>query len=280
MSKHRVVIEPGSGSQHYWSDLWQYRGLLLFLAWRDVMVRYKQTAIGILWAFLRPMLTIGAMWFIGWLFGSNVPEGTPRILLVCAAVLPWQFFATSFSETANSLINNSNLLTKVYFPRLILPFSTVLVSLIDFVVALVILAVLMSWYTYLPGIEVLLLPVFLLLTLLSSIGIGLLIASLNVKYRDFRYVVPFIVQFGLYITPVAFSSQDVFNNPSIPEVLKYLYACNPMVAVIDGFRYCLFGASQAIHWPGFFLSFGITVVLLIVGLVHFRRTERGFADII
>jgi lipopolysaccharide transport system permease protein len=280
MVMQRVVIEPGSGSQHYWRDLWQYRGLLLFLAWRDVMVRYKQTAIGILWAVLRPVLTIGAMWFIGWLFGSTVPEGTPRILMVCAATLPWQFFATSFSETANSLISNSNLLTKVYFPRLILPFSTVLVSAIDFAVAFLIMVVLMVIHAYLPGPEVFLLPVFILLTLVSSLGIGLLIASLNVKYRDFRYVVPFIVQFGLYVTPVAFSSQDIFNNPGIPAVMKYLYACNPMVAVIDGFRYCLFGAAQTIHWPGFITSCCISLLLLFIGIRHFRRTERGFADII
>lgn len=280
MSRQRVIIEPGSGSQHYWGDLWQYRGLLLFLAWRDVMVRYKQTAIGLLWALLRPVLTIGAMWFIGWLFGSTVPEGTPRILMVCAATLPWQFFATSFSETANSLISNSNLLTKVYFPRLILPFSTVLVSAIDFAVAFLIMVVLMAIHAYLPGPEVFLLPVFMLLTLVSSLGIGLLIASLNVKYRDFRYVVPFIVQFGLYVTPVAFTSQDVFTNPAVPSLVKYLYACNPMVAVIDGFRYCLFGASQAIHWEGFAISCCISVLLLVLGIIHFRRTERGFADII
>jgi len=280
MVRQRVVIEPGSGSQHYWRDLWQYKGLLLFLAWRDVAVRYKQTSIGVLWAVVRPTLTIGAMWFIGWLFGSTVPEGTPRILMVCAATLPWQFFATSFSETAGSLIANSNLLTKVYFPRLILPFSTVLVSAIDFVVAFLIMVVLMVVYAYVPGPEVLLLPVFILLTLVSSLGVGLLIASLNVKYRDFRYVVPFVVQFGLYITPVAFTSQDVFANPSVPDVVKYLYACNPMVAVIDGYRYCLFGASQTIHWTGFAISCGISVLMLVVGIVHFRRTERGFADII
>ena len=170
MSSHRVIIGPGSVSQNYWRDLWQYRGLLLFLAWRDVMVRYKQTAIGILWAVLRPVLTIWAMWFIGWLFGSTVPEGTPRILMVCAATLPWQFFATSFSETSNSLISNSNLLTKVYFPRLILPFSTVLVSAIDFAVAFLIMVMLMVWYAYLPGPEVFLLPVFVLLTLVVSFG--------------------------------------------------------------------------------------------------------------
>jgi lipopolysaccharide transport system permease protein len=278
MAKHRVVIEPGSGGQNYWGDLWQYKGLLLFLAWRDLAVRYKQTTIGVLWAVVRPLLTIGAMWFIGWLFSSSVPEGTPRILLVCAATLPWQFFATSFSETANSLVANANLLTKVYFPRLILPFSTVLVSAIDLVVALLIMVVLMIFYAYVPGPEVVLLPIFILLTLVSSLGTGLLIAALNVKYRDFRYLIPFIVQFGLYVTPVAFTSQDVFANANVPEALKYLYACNPMVAAVDGFRYALFGSSQPIHWTGFAISSGISVVLLIIGIVYFRRTERGFAD--
>lgn len=278
MAKHRIVIEPGSGSQNYWGDLWQYRGLLLFLAWRDLAVRYKQTTIGVLWAVVRPLLTIGAMWFIGWLFSSSVPDGTPRMLLVCAATLPWQFFATSFSETANSLVANSNLLTKVYFPRLILPFSTVLVSAIDLFVALLIMAALMVFYAYMPGPEVMLLPVFMLLTLVSALGTGLLIAALNVKYRDFRYLIPFIVQFGLYVTPVAFTSLDVFGNPAVPEALKYLYACNPMVAAVDGFRYALFGDAQPIHWTGFAISSGISLVMLIIGIVYFRRTERGFAD--
>lgn len=280
MGVHRVVIEPGSSGANYWRDLWQYRSLLLFLAWRDVMVRYKQTAIGIAWAVLRPVLTIGAMWFIGWLFGSSIPEGTPRILMVCAATLPWQFFATSFSETANSLIANSSLMTKVYFPRLSLPFSTVLVSFIDFAIAFVILVVLMIAYAYMPGPEVFLLPVFILLALVCSLGLGLLVAALNVKYRDFRYVVPFIVQFGLYLTPVAFSSSDVYSKESIPEFVKLLYSCNPMVAVIDGFRYCLFGAAQPIHWTGFLISVGIAILLLIGGVTYFRKTERGFADII
>ncbi len=276
----RVVIEPGSGSQHYWRDLWQYRGLLFFLAWRDVMVRYKQTAIGVLWALLRPLITLGAMWAIGWLFGSTVPGDVPRILMVGAATLPWQFFSTAFSESANSLISNSNLLTKVYFPRLILPFSTVLVSLIDSAIALLILIVLMFVYAYLPGPEVFLIPVFLLLALVGALGMGLFIAALNVKYRDFRYIVPFLVQFGLYVTPVAFSSQDVYGHASIPLIVKGIYACNPMVAVIDGFRYAFFGGDAFIHWPGFIISCSATLLMLIIGVRYFRRTEKGFADII
>lgn len=280
MERAHITIEPGSGSQRYWGDIWQYRGLLFFLAWRDVMVRYKQTTIGVAWVLLRPLITLGAMWTIGWLFGSNVPEGVPRILMVGAATLPWQFFASAFSESANSLIANSNLLTKVYFPRLILPFSTVLVSLIDFIVAFMILVVLMAAHSYMPGPEVFLLPLFLLLALVGSLGVGLFIAALNVKYRDFRYVVPVIVQFGLYITPVAFSSADVYANPSIPSLVKTLYACNPMVAVIDGFRYALFGGHMVIHWPGFIISTCAAVFMVVLGVWYFRRTEKGFADVI
>ncbi|MBX2979127.1 MAG: ABC transporter permease [Flavobacteriales bacterium] len=280
MSHHRIVISPGARSKHYWSDLWRYRGLLGFLAWRDVMVRYKQTSIGVLWAVIRPLLTLSAMWFIGWLFGAGVPEGVPRILLVAAATMPWQLFASAFDGAANSMIANSNLVTKVYFPRMILPFSTVLVSLIDMAVALLILVVLMLFHAHLPGPEILLLPVFLVQAILAALGTGLFIAALNVKYRDFRYIVPFVVQFGLYITPVAFSSSDVFGNPSIPEVLKFIYACNPMVAVIDGFRFSLFGGDLPIHWPGFLTSLTMCVLLLVLGVRYFRRTEKGFADII
>lgn len=279
MHRHRVVIEPGSASQRYWRDLWDYRGLLAFLAWRDVLVRYKQTAVGVLWGLLRPAIAIGAMWFIGWLFGAEAPEGAPRVISVAAAVLPWQFFATAFGETANSLIGNSNLVTKVYFPRLVLPFSTVLVSLIDFLLALALLAVLMLIYGFVPGPQALLMPLFLLLALLASTGPGLLIASLNVKYRDFRYIVPFIVQFGLYVTPVAFTSQAVFDNPTIPDAVKLIYACNPLVAVVDGFRWCLLGGAP-IHLQGFLISCSAALLLLAVGIIRFRRTERGFADII
>lgn len=275
-----VIITPGARNRQYWADLWRYRGLLGFLAWRDVMVRYKQTAIGVLWAVIRPLLTLGAMWFIGWLFGSTVPGDVPRVLLVAAATMPWQLFASAFDGAANSMIANAGLVTKVYFPRMILPLSTVLVSLVDMAISLVILLVLLIMHAHVPGPEVVLLPVFLMLALLAALGTGLLIAALNVKYRDFRYVVPFIVQFGLFVTPVAFSSQDVFANPAIPEALKFLYACNPMVAVIDGFRFSLFGGDMPIHWPGFLTSLGVSLAMLVIGIRYFRRTEKGFADII
>lgn len=280
MSKHRIVLEPGSSDRRYWQDLWTYRGLFGFLAWRDILVRYKQTAIGVLWSIIRPLLTLGVMAFIGWLFESSVPGDTPRLLLVGAATLPWTFFSTAFSESANSLIANSNLLTKVYFPRLIVPASTVIVCLIDFLISCAILAVLMAAYRHAPGIEILALPLFLLLALVTALGSGLLIAALNVRYRDFRYIVPFIVQFGLYVSPVAFSSADIYGSARIPEALKLLYAMNPMVGVIDGFRWCLLGSSVQLYLPGFALSVGISLLLLAAGIRYFRRTERGFADVI
>lgn len=226
----KVVIEPGSVEMNYWKDIWSYRGLFYFLAWRDVLVRYKQTVIGVAWSVLRPLLTILIFWFIGWLF--NLPdEGVPRILLVTAATLPWQFFSSAFSESANSLIANSNLLSKVYFPRIIVPTSSVIVSLVDFFISLAILFVVMLILGYAPGWQILLLPLFLLLAVVTAIGFGLFISALNVKYRDFRYIVPFIVQFGLYISPVAFSSNSIYDHPNIHSVFKFLYALNPMVVL-------------------------------------------------
>lgn len=280
MSKHRIVLEPGSADRHYWRDLWTYRGLFGFLAWRDILVRYKQTAIGIAWSVLRPLLTLGTMAFLGWLFESDVPGDVPRLLLVAAATLPWTFFSTAFSEASNSLISNSNLLTKVYFPRMIVPASTVLVCLIDFLISLVIVSALMAFYRFAPDAKLLLLPVFLLLALVTALGSGLLIAALNVKYRDFRHIVPFVVQFGLYVSPVAFTSADIRNSERIPQVLKWLYDLNPMVGVIDGFRWCLLGGQATLHVPSFLLSSSMSLLLLLVGVRYFRSTERGFADLI
>lgn len=280
MSRYRIILEPGAAERHYWRDLWNYRALFGFLAWRDILVRYKQTAIGIAWSVIRPLLTLGVMAFIGWLFSSDLPGNVPRLLLVGAATLPWTFFSTSFSEAAGSLIANSNLLTKVYFPRMIVPASTVIVCLIDFLISFAILLVLMLVYRFAPDIKILLMPLFLLLALITSLGGGLLIAALNVKYRDFRYIVPFIVQFGLYVSPVAFSSADIYGNDRIPQVLKFVYALNPMVGVIDGFRWCILGGETDIYLPGFALSIAISLLLLFLGIRYFRKTERGFADVI
>jgi lipopolysaccharide transport system permease protein len=279
MGNHRVVIEPHTTDKNYWKDLWKFRELFYFLAWRDLLVRYKQTAIGVLWSIIRPLLTLSVMAFIGWLFESNIPEGTPRLLLVAAATLPWTFFSTAFSESANSLIANSNLLTKVYFPRMIVPASTIIVCLVDFLISFAILIVLMIVYQYTPSINMLMLPLFLLLALITALGSGLYIAALNVKYRDFRYIVPFIVQFGLYISPIAFSSQDIYQSERIPEVIKWIYSMNPMVAVIDGFRWSILGTND-LYLPGFFISSAISLFLLFFGIHYFRKTEKSFADVI
>ena len=280
MSNHRIVLEPGSADKHYWRDLWQFRGLFWFLAWRDILVRYKQTVIGIAWSVMRPLLTLGVMAFIGWLFKSDVPSGVPRLLFVAAATLPWTFFSTAFSESASSLITNSNLLTKVYFPRLIVPASAIIVCLIDFLISFAILVVLMVIYRSTPDAHILLLPLFLLLALVTALGSGLYIAALNVKYRDFRYIVPFIVQFGLYISPIAFSSSDIYTNTRIPDAVKVIYSLNPMVGVIDGFRWCILGGNSPLHAQGFMLSVGISLLMLMFGIGYFRRAEKTFADVI
>jgi lipopolysaccharide transport system permease protein len=275
----QTVIELGSKRKNYWRDIWNYRGLFYFLAWRDILVRYKQTAIGVTWSIVRPLLTIAVMWFFGYVLNSHVPEGVPRILLVCAATLPWQFFANTFSEASNSLIANSNLLTKVYFPRLIIPMSTVIVCLIDFLISFFILVILMFVCKYSPDWRIVLLPIFLILALVISFGSGLLIATLNVKYRDFKYIVPFIVQFGVYISPIAWGSDFVYGS-KWPDIVKFLYSLNPMVGVIDGFRWCILGGNINLYVPGFLISVGMSILFLIIGIWYFRKSERSFADVI
>ena len=280
MEKKSIIIEPESANNRYWSDLWDFRGLFYFLAWRDILVRYKQTGIGIAWSIIRPLLTLSVMVFIGWLFNSKVPDGVPRVLLVCAATLPWQFFSSSFSEASNSLLTNSNLLTKVYFPRLIVPASTVIVCLIDFLISLSIMVIAMIYYQYMPGLKIILLPFFLLLAMVTSLGSGLFIAALNVKFRDFKYIVPFIVQFGLYVSPIAFSSSEIYQSTRIPQAVKYLYSMNPMVGVIDGFRWCILNGSTPVFMPGFIISTIISFLFLVIGVWYFRKMEKTFADVI
>lgn len=280
MSKHRIIIEPGTENSNYWKDLWNYRGLFYFLAWRDILVRYKQTAIGILWSVLRPLITIVVFTVVFNKLGNFQSEaGVPYAIMVCAAMLPWQFFASAFSESANSLIANSNLLTKVYFPRLIVPASTVIVCLIDFLISFLILIGLFIWYKFVPDIRLLMLPLFLLLALVTAMGTGLFIAALNVKYRDFRIIIPFIVQIGLYVSPVGYSSNEIYSR-DIPQILKYLYAMNPMVGVIDGFRWCVMGGNTPLHIPEFIASIGISLLFLFIGVRYFRKMEKTFADVI
>jgi lipopolysaccharide transport system permease protein len=273
-SQPELIIEAGRTEKQYWKDLWRYRDLFYFLAWRDILVRYKQTAIGILWALIRPFLTMVVFTVV---FGSlaKLPsEGVPYPILVFSAMLPWQFFSNSLSECSNSLISNSNLISKVYFPRLIVPISAVVVSFVDFMISGIILLGLMAWYNYVPSWRILMLPLFVAIAFAASIGAGLWLASLNVKYRDFRFIVPFIVQFGLYISPVGFSSSIV------PEKWRFIYSLNPMVGVIDGFRWSILGGESKLYWPGFALSLGLVFLLLITGIAYFRRMERTFADVI
>lgn len=269
-----IVIEAGRTERQYWRDLFRYRELFYFLAWRDVLVRYKQTVIGILWAVLRPLLTMTVFVFIFGRVAKLPADGLPYPVMVFAGMLPWQLFATSLSEGSNSLITNTNLISKVYFPRLIVPASAVIVSFVDFAISLVLLAVIMVWYAIVPGFEVVTLPLFILLALAASTGASLWLAALNVQYRDFRYIVPFLVQFGLYLSPVGFSSSVV------PERLRLLYSLNPMVGVIDGFRWAISSGRAALYLPGIYCSALVAVFLLLSGTWYFRRMERTFADVI
>jgi lipopolysaccharide transport system permease protein len=268
------IIEAGRVERQYWRDIWRYRELFVFLAWRDILVRYKQTVIGIAWALVRPLLTMLVFTLVFGKLAKLPSEGVPYPILVFAAMLPWQFFANSLSESSSSLISNANMISKVYFPRLVLPVSAVVVSFVDFLISFVILIGLMIWYHFVPTWKVVFLPPLLALAIVASLGPGFLIAALNVKYRDFRYVVPFVVQFGLYISPVGFSTSVV------PEKWRLLYSLNPMVGVIDGFRWAILGQESRIYVPGFLLSMGLVVALFVLGLWYFRRTEREFADVI
>ena len=270
-----LLIEAGRGEKNYWRDLWRYRELFYFLAWRDILVRYKQTAIGIAWALVRPFLTMLVFTFIfSKVAKLPAPGSVPYALLVFAAMLPWQFFSTALGEASNSLIGNSNLISKVYFPRMIVPASSVITSFVDFLITLGLMAGMMIWYGFLPDWRLLTLPLFMALAFGSAFGAGLWLCALNVRYRDFRYIVPFIVQFGLYLSPVGFSSNIV------PEGLRLIYALNPMVGVIDGFRWALLRGQSPLAAYALIASILVTSVLCLSGIWYFRRTEKTFADII
>jgi lipopolysaccharide transport system permease protein len=270
-----IVIEAGRAGGRYWHDLWAYRELFFFLAWRDVLVRYKQTVIGVAWAIIRPLLLMAVFTVIfGRLAKLPADSGVPYPLLVFAAMLPWQFFATAFADAGNSLIANASMISKVYFPRLVIPASAVVASLVDFLVSLAILAALMLWYGQLPDWRIAAAPLFMAFAIVAALGPALWIAALNVEYRDFRYIVPFIVQFGLYISPVGFSSSVV------PGEWRLLYSLNPMAGVIDGFRWSLLGGAAPLYWPGLAASAAVALGTLVTGLAYFRRTERRFADVI
>jgi lipopolysaccharide transport system permease protein len=273
-SESELIIEAGRAEKQYWQDLWRYRELFYFLAWRDILVRYKQTAIGIVWALIRPFLTMVVFTVVFGQLAKLPSEGVPYPILVFSAMLPWQFFSNSLSECSNSLITNANLLSKVYFPRLVVPTSAIVVSFVDFMISGIILLALMAWYNFVPSWRILTLPLFIGIAFAASMGAGLWLASLNVQYRDFRFIVPFIVQFGLYISPVGFSSSIV------PEQWRFIYSLNPMVGVIDGFRWAILGGESKLYLPGFMLSMALVVLLLVSGIWYFRKMERTFADVI
>jgi len=270
-----LLIEAGRGEKNYWRDLWRYRELFYFLAWRDILVRYKQTVIGIAWALIRPFLTMLVFTFIfSKVARLQAPGDVPYPLLVFAAMLPWQFFSTALSEASNSLIGNANLISKVYFPRLIAPAGSVITSFVDFLITLGLMAGMMVWHGFLPDWRLLALPIFMALAFGAAFGAGLWFCALNVRYRDFRYIVPFIIQFGIYLSPVGFSSNIV------PEDLRLIYACNPMVGVIDGFRWALLHGQSPLSSTALIASALVTSVLCASGICYFRRTEKTFADII
>lgn len=269
----KSIIEPGRGAAHYWRDLWRYRELMAFLAWRDIAVRYKQTAIGVAWALIRPLLTLVV--FVAFRRMAGLQSGAvPDVLVVLAAVLPWQFFSTALSESSSSLIGNSGLVSKVYFPRLIIPLSAIAAAFVDFLITLGFFVVLMVWYAVTPGLPLVTFPLFVLMTALLSMGLGLLMAALTVSYRDFRYVVPFLMQVGLFVSPIAFASERV------PAGWRLLYALNPMAGIIEGFRWSLLGGQTQLDPLLIASSVLFTIAALLAGVWYFRRTERLVADLI
>ena len=270
-----LIIEPGRAGRPYWRDLWQYRELFQVLAWRDISVRYKQTVIGVAWALVRPFLTTLVFTVVFSRLAKLPSDGTvPYAIMVFVGMLPWTFFSTALADASHSLLDNAGLISKAYFPRLVIPFAAVAAAFVDFLISFVLLLGLMIWFRFMPDWQIILLPLFAALAFVTSLGLGVWITALNVKYRDFRYVVPFIIQLGLYASPVGFSSSV------IPDEWRLLYSLNPMVGVIDGFRWCLLAGVSQLYLPGFFLSLGVAAMLLWLGLRQFRRMEKTFADLI
>jgi lipopolysaccharide transport system permease protein len=269
-----LVIEP----PRRWEaiqlgELWAYRELLYFLTWRDVKVRYKQTAIGAAWAVLQPLLTMVVLAVIFGAFIRVPTDGLPYPFFAYAALLPWNFFASSLSRASGSLVNDASLISKVYFPRLLLPVSAVLSMTIDFGIAFIILLGMMAWYGIVPGVAVLTLPFFLLLAFITALGCGLWLSALNVRYRDIAYITPFLIQVWLFITPVAYPSSI------IPERWRALYGLNPMTGVVEGFRWALLNTAKAPQTT-ILVSTGVVALLFIGGIFWFRRLEQGFADVV
>jgi lipopolysaccharide transport system permease protein len=273
ITMHELIIEPGRTERQYWKDIWRYRELFYFLAWRDILIRYKQTVVGVAWGVIRPLLAMVILTVVFGRLAKMPSDGVPYPILVFCGLLPWQFFSTALAESGNSLVTNASMISKVYFPRLVVPASSVITSLVDLVISAGLMALMMVVYRYAPGPRVILLPLFVALAFAAALGVGIWISALMVRYRDFRFIVPFIVQFGLYISPVGFSSSVV------PEQWRLLYSLNPMVGVIDGFRWAILGENN-LYWPGFLLSVAVVFIVIASGLRYFRKTEKTFADVI
>ena len=266
-----LVIEPGRAEKNYWKDLWRYRELFYILSWRDIKVRYKQTVLGVAWSVIRPVLTTLIFTILFSRIANMQNPGTaPYALMVFAGMLPWQFFSNALSESSSSLIGNANLITKVYFPRMIIPASSVITSMVDLAISFGIMLIMFACYGFMPSWHIIFFPLFVVLAFTCAFGIGLYLTAVNVKYRDFRYIIPFIVQFGLYVSPVG------FNSFVINEKWRMLYSLNPMVGVIDGFRWCFLG--DPMHWRSFIVSVGMTIGFLLYGVYYFRKMEKTFAD--
>jgi lipopolysaccharide transport system permease protein len=274
-STNEIVIAPGKSEKNYWKDLWLFRELFYILSWRDIKVRYKQTSIGAAWALIKPLLTMLIFTFVfGRVAGMAGKNSTPYSIVVFAGLLPWQFFSVALGESSNSLIGNANLISKVYFPRMIVPASSIITSLVDFAISFLILIALMVWYKFLPPIQILALPIFIIMTFFTALGIGLYTTALNVKYRDFRYIIPFIIQFGIYVSPVGFNTNTILTK--IGNEYKDIIYINPLVGIIDGFRWCITG--EQMYWPGFTISFIVIIIFMWLGISYFRKTEKSFAD--
>jgi lipopolysaccharide transport system permease protein len=270
-----LILEPGRADRQYWRDLWTYRELLFQLARRDVAVHYKQTLIGGLWAIVRPLVTVLILTVVfSRVAKLEADGGVWYPLFVLAAMIPWQFFATVLGESSNSLINNANLVSKVYFPRMLVPFSSVGVPLVDLVVMLPILAILMVYAGTIPSWPIVFAPIFLVFALFSAVGFGLALCSLNVTYRDVRYVIPFVLQFGVYLSPIGYATSQV------PAEYQLAYHLNPMVFAIDGMRWSLLGVGDPFAGGGWLVSMAVTLVALVLGVRYFRKTEKTFADVI
>ncbi len=269
-----LLIEADRVEQQYWRDLWSYRELFFFFSWRDLLVRYKQTVVGVSWSLIRPVLTMLILTVVFGRLGKMPADGVPYSLLVLCGMLPWQFFSLSMFESGESLVSNSNMVSKVYFPKLVMTASKIMINLVDFMVSAAFLVVLMIWDRYTPPLQVLFLPVFVLLMIGASLGVGLWVAALMVEYRDFRFIVPFVVQFGLYLSPVGYQSSVV------PTKFRLFYALNPMVGIIDGFRWSLLGAKSGLYMPGVAIAVVGVILLVVSGIWYFRKTERTFADVI